>query len=107
MLVIYHTTFLTERESIFLIIFYVAALLNTSNSAPPFSNPQFDASFAGAFTGFAKFGDPNVHPVSQIITPRWNTFKPHNSEMLFNRTASNQPDIRQFTTDPGLLSRCA
>ncbi|KLO13416.1 cephalosporin esterase [Schizopora paradoxa] len=78
------------------------------NSTPPFANPQFDASFAGAFLGFAKFGDPNRHPVSTIITPEWPLFTAERpTEMLFNRTESFQPEINTFETDPGLLSRCA
>lgn len=78
------------------------------NSTPPFANPQFDASFAGSFLGFAKFGDPNHHPVSNIITPEWPLFTAGRpTEMLFNRTEGFQPDIHTFETDPGLLSRCA
>lgn len=72
-----------------------------------FSDPHFDASFAGAFTGFAKFGDPNVHPVPEVITPKWEVFKRNHTEMLFNQTENSQPDIRAIETDPALLERCA
>ncbi|KAI0094265.1 cephalosporin esterase [Irpex rosettiformis] len=81
-----------------------------AGTPPPFevfSNPEFTASFAGAIAGFAKFGDPNVHPVSGIITPHWKPFSDGHSEMLFNRTEDFQPDIRSITTDQALLERCA
>ncbi|KAI0685456.1 cephalosporin esterase [Cytidiella melzeri] len=78
-----------------------------SPPAPKFTNVQFDASFAGAFTAFAKFGDVNRHPVPQVITPQWDMFRGRNTEMLFNRTEDYKPDIRAFSTDPGLLERCA
>ena len=56
---------------------------------------------------FVKFGNPNVHPVGDDITPIWDLFDNGNVEMLFNRTEDFQPDIRSFTTDPALLQRCA
>ncbi|KAI0688126.1 cephalosporin esterase [Cytidiella melzeri] len=77
-----------------------------NGSAPTYPNPQFHASFAGAFMGFGKFGDPNVHPVPQIITPEWKLYEHRNTEMLFNRTEDFKPDIRAITTDPALLKRC-
>lgn len=70
-------------------------------------NVQFSASFAGAFLGLVKSDDPNIHPVTDDITPAWNTFSQGNTEMLFNRTDDFQPDIRPITTDPALLERCA
>jgi len=75
---------------------------------PDFVNPVFDASFAGAFTGVIKFGDPNVHPIKTIITPEWPEFKSGEPgvEMLFNRTEDFQPNIHSITTDPKLLARC-
>ena len=73
---------------------------------PPYNNTQFLSSFAGAFTAFAKSGDPNVHPVSGVITPQWGQFNGSHNEMLFNRTADLKPDIRTVTTDPALLKRC-
>ena len=76
-------------------------------SGPFFNNTQFDASFPAAFTGFAKFGTPNVHPVPNVITPQWNTYNISDTEMLFNMTEDGQPDIRPFKTDSGLLERCA
>lgn len=76
-------------------------------STPPFANPQFDASFAGAFTAFAKFnGNPNIHPVPEVITPQWNPYTDGDTEMLFNRTEDFQPDIRPIKTDSALLERC-
>lgn len=70
-------------------------------------NAQFSASFAGSFLGLVKFEDPNKHPAAVDITPPWKTFNQGHTEMLFNRTEDFQPDIRPFTTDPGLLKRCA
>ena len=75
-------------------------------SEPPFDNPEFDASFAGAFMGFVKSMDPNVHPVKDVITPEWALHIEGNTEMLFNKTESNEPNIHPFSTDPQLLERC-
>ncbi|KAI0782410.1 cephalosporin esterase [Irpex lacteus] len=74
---------------------------------PAFANPEFDASFPGAIMGFVKFGNPNHHPVPDIITPLWESYKDNDTEMLFNRTEDFQPDIRPISTDPALLERCA
>jgi len=78
------------------------------NTTPAFANPQFDASFAGAFTGVIKFGDPNIHPVPNVVTPNWPVFKAGHPgiEMRFNRTENAQPDVRTFTTDPQVIARC-
>ena len=72
-----------------------------------FNNTEFDASFPAVFTGFAKFGDPNAHPVPNVITPEWGVYNDGNTEMLFNMTEDAQPDIRPIETDGGLLERCA
>lgn len=40
-------------------------------------------------------------------TPQWSAWTPGHMEMLFNKTESDQPDIREKTTDHGLLERCA
>ncbi|KAI0782411.1 cephalosporin esterase [Irpex lacteus] len=74
---------------------------------PPFPNPEFVASFAGAMAGFAKFGDPNVHPVPGIITPHWYTYADNHTEMLFNRTEDAKPEIRPINTENAMLERCA
>ncbi|KAI0094264.1 cephalosporin esterase [Irpex rosettiformis] len=74
---------------------------------PAFSNPEFDASFPGAIMGFVKFGNPNRHPVPDIITPPWATYHVNHTEMLFNRTEDFQPDIRPISTDRALMERCA
>ena len=80
-------------------------------SGPPFKNAQFSASFDGGFLGLAKADDPNTRVVDNIITPNWVPFggiggdKGH-TEMLFNKTEDSQPDIRSFTTDSGLITRC-
>ena len=79
---------------------------NSGVSPASYTNAQFLASFAGAFTAFAKSDDPNVHPVPEIITPNWEMFGEGNNEMLFNKTQDGQPDIKPFQTDSGLLARC-
>jgi hypothetical protein len=84
------------------LISYVFSSRNTF-----FANAQFDASFPAAFTAFAKSGDPNVHPVPNVITPSWSTYNISNTEMLFNMTEDGQPDIRPVRTDSRLLERCA
>ena len=91
-------------ESFYFLFFYFPT---SGLSGATFTNPQFLASFPAAFTGFAKFGDPNVHPVPDVITPQWNTYNISDTEMLFNMTENGQPDIRPIQTDDGLLERCA
>ena len=80
--------------------------LNSGVNPASYTNAQFLASFAGAFTAFAKSDDPNVHPVPDIITPSWETYGEGKKEMLFNKTQDEQPDIRPFQTDSELLARC-
>ncbi|PAV18001.1 alpha beta-hydrolase [Pyrrhoderma noxium] len=80
-------------------------------NGPPFKNAQFSASFDGGFLGLAKADDPNTRVVDNIITPNWVPFggiggDQGHTEMLFNKTEDSQPDIRSFTTDSSLLTRC-
>lgn len=76
-------------------------------STPTFNNPQFRASFAGAFMSIVRSSDPNVHPpVKDVITPHWKSFNDGRTQMLFNMTESGQPVITPIASDPALLQRC-
>ena len=76
-------------------------LVNTLNNA------QFRASFAGAFMSVVRSSNPNIHPpVPDVITPHWDTFNIDHTQMLFNKTESDQPVITPISTDEGLLQRC-
>ncbi|KZP26472.1 alpha/beta-hydrolase [Athelia psychrophila] len=70
-------------------------------------NLDFVASFSGSFLDVAVSLDPNNKFDSENTTPEWNKWIDNSTEMLFNRTATLEPDIRAITTDPGLLERCA
>lgn len=69
-------------------------------------NSTFQASFAGSFLGFTKWGSPNYHPVSADVTPHWDFYESGSTEMLFNMTATNETIIHTITTDAGLVKRC-
>ncbi|KAK7013829.1 carboxylic ester hydrolase [Favolaschia claudopus] len=74
-----------------------------------FNNTVFINAFAQSFTAFAVSGDPNVK-LSDTITPKWgkwNTDSPSSTtEMRFNKTGGDEPDIQTFQTDAGVLQRC-
>ncbi|KAF7375432.1 Carboxylic ester hydrolase [Mycena sanguinolenta] len=71
-----------------------------------FNNTDFINAFAQSFTSFIIHQNPNIK-VSNTITPHWNTFNTHNTEMLFNKTADNEPVVHAITTSNDLLKRCA
>ncbi|PAV17979.1 cephalosporin esterase [Pyrrhoderma noxium] len=73
-----------------------------------YNSTIFSTSFSGGFLGFVKFDDPNKHTLPDSKLPEWGVYNVDKSktEMLFNRTADFQPDIRIISTDSGLLERC-
>ncbi|KAF7375434.1 COesterase domain-containing protein [Mycena sanguinolenta] len=75
--------------------------------APPFNNTEFIDAFAQSFTSFIIHQNPNIKVDPTTITPHWNTFDIHNTEMLFNKTADNEPVVHTITTSNDLLKRCA
>ncbi|KAF7375433.1 COesterase domain-containing protein [Mycena sanguinolenta] len=76
-------------------------------SFPPFNNTAFIDAFAQSFTSFIINQDPNIKVDPNTITPHWNIFDIHNTEMLFNKTADNEPVVHAITTSNDLLERCA
>ncbi|KAJ8468530.1 hypothetical protein ONZ45_g17210 [Pleurotus djamor] len=76
-----------------------------SSGTVSFNNPAFITSFSQAFLGFARSLDPNNKFSTTNITPMWSRFILGNTEMVFNRTTSAQPDIHAITTDDALLQR--
>ncbi len=50
--------------------------------------------------------DPNVRSNKTVITPFWDSWD-YMTEMMFNKTESELPVVKPFTTDKGLLERCA
>ncbi|KAF4597014.1 hypothetical protein EYR40_007464 [Pleurotus pulmonarius] len=87
----------------------IAYYFPTSIGAPPrtFNNTAFATSFAQSFFDVVRFMDPNRKFDKNNTTPLWNKFSLRDTEMLFNRTDSGQPDIRPIRTDVKLLQRCA
>ncbi|KAF7375411.1 Carboxylic ester hydrolase [Mycena sanguinolenta] len=74
--------------------------------APPFNNTDFINAFAQIFTSFIVNLDPN-DKLAPTISPKWDQHSEGNTEMLFNKTENNQPDIRAIETSLELLERCA
>ena len=70
-------------------------------------NDNFQVAFAGSFLKFARFLDPNTRINATDITPVWGSWSNSNIEMRFNKTDAGAPDVKTFTTDSGLLSRCS
>ncbi|TDL29079.1 alpha/beta-hydrolase [Rickenella mellea] len=73
---------------------------------PGFNNTAFIKSFSQSFLAVAKFGDPNMTPDPENITPQWNAYALGDTEMVFNKTDAGLPDIHPSATDPALISRC-
>ncbi|KAF8996976.1 Alpha/Beta hydrolase protein [Cyathus striatus] len=78
-----------------------------ANGVPRFDNAAFDTAFPWSFVDFAMTLNPNVKHNTSDIKPLWNTFNTGITEMLFNKTDSNLPDIHTLSTSPELLKRCA
>ncbi|KAF7375450.1 COesterase domain-containing protein [Mycena sanguinolenta] len=74
---------------------------------PPFNNTAFIDAFAQSFTSFIINQNPNIKVNPTTITPHWNTFDILHTEMLFNKTADNEPVVHAITTSNALLERCA
>ncbi|KAJ7163554.1 Alpha/Beta hydrolase protein [Mycena crocata] len=72
---------------------------------PVFNNTAFIDAFAQTFISFAISLDPNVK-VSQTITPKWNRWAQGKTEMRFNKTEGDEPDVRAVKTQDKLLERC-
>jgi hypothetical protein len=53
------------------------------------------------------FQNPNVKFDETNPTPAWAPWSDNHTEMLFNKTETNEPLIQAIETDPALLQRCA
>ncbi|KAF7335628.1 COesterase domain-containing protein [Mycena venus] len=76
--------------------------------APPFNNTAFINAFAQSFTSFIVNLDPNKK-LNPTILPPWSKYDiltGNTAELVFNKTTSDQPDIRPLKTDGKLLERC-
>jgi len=76
-----------------------------ANGIPQFANPDFDKAFPESFLNFVLSLNPGVKWDPTNVTPQWNVWN-GSTEMLFNKTAANAPDIRAIKTSPALLQRC-
>jgi hypothetical protein len=72
----------------------------------PYENANFIQSFNQSFLNFVISLDPNTKFDPTDPMPTWNYWSPDHTEMLFNETATGEPDIRMVSTDLGLLERC-
>ncbi|ESK88263.1 cephalosporin esterase, partial [Moniliophthora roreri MCA 2997] len=72
-----------------------------------FNNTAFLNAFSQSFLSFVISLDPNVKVDPTNITPQWSLYSDGNTEMKFNKTADNQPNVTTITTDDNLLERCS
>lgn len=74
---------------------------------PGFNNTVFDIAFPDSFVDFAMFLDPNhKHRPAEDEKPLWAKWSVGQTEMLFNKTDSNEPVLKSIQTDANLLDRC-
>ncbi|KAF8157700.1 Alpha/Beta hydrolase protein [Mycena galopus ATCC 62051] len=73
--------------------------------APPFNNTDFINAFAQIFTSFIVNLDPN-DKLAPTILPYWNKYDVDDTQMLFNKTVNDQPEIHAIGTEEALLERC-
>ncbi|KAJ7476916.1 Alpha/Beta hydrolase protein [Mycena galericulata] len=78
----------------------------TAGFPPVYNNTAFVDAFVQSFTSFAISLDPNVKVDPTTITPKWNKWDIGQTEMLFNKTESNEPVVKPVTTSDALLERC-
>ncbi|KIM74428.1 hypothetical protein PILCRDRAFT_828293 [Piloderma croceum F 1598] len=75
--------------------------------SPLFNNTDFIKSFSQSFLDVILSLNPNTQFDPTNPTPAWNHWSSNNTEMRFNKTSANEPDIWAISTDAGLLERCA
>jgi acetylcholinesterase len=81
----------------------------SANGVPPYNNTIFSTSFVDAFFSIIIHANPNIkiHHSPENITPLWNEWSLHApTEMLFNKTETDEPVVRGIKTDEKLLERC-
>lgn len=71
-----------------------------------FNNTEFVDSFSQSFIDLVLSLNPNTKFETDNRTPHWDRWSINNSEMLFNKTDTNETDIKATITDAGLLKRC-
>jgi len=72
-----------------------------------YHNSDFQNSFRQIFLGTVVNQNPNSPIISLVLTPRWAQYDIKRTEMVFNKTEEDVPDVKTFETDAGLLERCA
>ncbi|KAG7093771.1 hypothetical protein E1B28_007419 [Marasmius oreades] len=86
--------------------FVLIAAKHSIGAPIPFNNTDFINAFAQSFTSFAISLDPNVKVDPSNITPRWNLYNIHNTEMVFNKTDEDLPEVHPIESNEALLKRC-
>ena len=88
---------------------YVMFHSESATGIPPYNNTIFSTSFVDAFFSIIIHDNPNIkiHPSSENITPLWNEWSlDAPTEMLFNKTETDEPVVKGINTDDKLLERC-
>ncbi|EIM89549.1 alpha/beta-hydrolase [Stereum hirsutum FP-91666 SS1] len=78
----------------------------TDPTRPSFNNTDFFNAFSGSFFNFALFHNESHKINSSTITPRWSQWSDGHTEMLFNRSITDEPVVETFHTDDELMERC-
>ncbi|KAF8630785.1 hypothetical protein AX15_002716 [Amanita polypyramis BW_CC] len=86
-------------------IVYYFPSVGDALGALAFPNKSFVDAFGEAFTDFAFSLDPNIKVDPMNITPRWDRW--HGKfEMLFNKTETDTPLLKEFVSSAAVLERC-
>ncbi|VDB85877.1 unnamed protein product [Peniophora sp. CBMAI 1063] len=72
-----------------------------------YPNVIFQQAFANAFLSTAISLRPSTNLNATGPGTAWPAWADSRTEMLFNKTETDAPDLRTFKTDPALLRRCA
>ncbi|KAF9060479.1 Alpha/Beta hydrolase protein [Rhodocollybia butyracea] len=72
---------------------------------PSFNNTEFLEAFQGGFMAFVVSQNPNGK-IAPTITPSWELYSKAHTENLFNKTVTNEADVRATPIDDVQLSRC-
>jgi len=85
---------------------WLCCLYRLVDNKPLFDNPDFIKSFSQSFMNVVLSLDPNKKFDPTNPTPAWNHWSSNYTEMLFNKTSLDEPDIKMVQTTGGLVEQC-
>jgi carboxylesterase type B len=81
---------------------YFTSYLN----GPVYNNSQFITSFSNSFMAMVMFETPDHRYTPGDITPSWKIWRQGFTEMIFNKTSEDVPQVYTSMTDMALRKRC-